>query len=163
WFDRQHGLRRRMDVPADVVFTEEALREGDTGLLANGGTSYGAIFTGGGLAWASLAAVGAGKPPRPRRPPLRVMVAPLVRTRVALRLPREVALGLLDFARLTTSHGTTRYEWNFLAMRCVLTVVEEMASIGAAFDVLGGAPVIYPTFVAYDEFAHRRGPLSNQA
>jgi len=163
WFDRQHGQRRRMDVPDDVVFTEEALREGDAGLLANGGTSYGAIFTGGGLAWASLAAVGAGKPPPPRRMPLRAVVAMLVGTRFLLRLPREATLGVIDFIRFATSHGTTRYEWNFLAMRCFLTLVEELASIGAAFDVLGGAPLIYPSFVAYDEFAHRRGPQSNQA
>ena len=163
WFDRQHGLRRRMDVPDDIVFTEEALRDGDDGLLANGGTSYGAIFTGGGLAWASLAAVGAGKPPPPRRMPVRALVAMCVGTRFALRLPREAALGVIDFIRFALSHGTTRYEWNFLAMRCVLAFVEELASIGAAFDVLGGAPLIYPTFVAYDEFAHRRGPLSNQA
>ena len=163
WFDRQHGLRRRMDVPDDIVFTEEALRDGKDGLLAGGGTSYGAIFTGGGLAWASLAAVGAGKPPPPRRMPVRALVALCVGTRFALRLPREAALGAVDFVRFALSHGTTRYEWNFLAMRCVLAFVEELASIGAAFDVLGGAPLIYPTFVAYDEFAHRRGPLSDQA
>src|SRR5215471_18104863 len=103
WFDRQHGLRRRMDVPDDVVFTEEALRKGDDGLLAGGGTSYGAIFTGGGLAWASLAAVGAGKPPPPRPMPLRALVALCVGTRFALRLPREAALGVVDFIRFAAS------------------------------------------------------------
>jgi hypothetical protein len=163
WFDRRHGLRRRMDVPDDVVFTETALGEGSPGLLANGGTSYGAIFTGGGLAWASLAAGFAGRPPPPRAMPMRALVALAVGARFAARLPREATLGAADFVRFCLSHRTTRYEWNFLVMRCVLTFIEEMASIGAAFDVLGGAPVIYPTFVAYDEFAHRRGPRSDQA
>src|SRR5262249_51565943 len=114
WFDRDHGLPRRMDVPDDVVFAEAQPARGATGLLAGGGTSYGAIFTGGGLAWASLAAVGAGNPPPPRAMPVRALVALAVGVRFAARLPREAALGAVDLLRFYASHGTTRYEWSFL-------------------------------------------------
>src|SRR4029077_11504513 len=73
----------------------------------------------------------------------------------------ELAVAIWDFVRWCRRIHTTRFEWRFLYMRLIVSVVmREVATAGAIVDVLRGVPLIYLDYLGYDEYAHRRGPDS---
>jgi hypothetical protein len=156
WYDR--GLERevRMDLPEDVQAIERELGEGGTALLADG-ASYGAIWCGGvrepGFNVAEYRLVS------PRR-----LVSAAALARLAARLALELGVGAWDFQRWCRKVGTTRFEWRFLYMRLLVSVVmRDVATDLAVADVRRGVPRVFLDYLGYDEYAHRRGPDSELA
>lgn len=174
FFDRALGRIVRMDLAEDVEAIERELEaRGGPGLL-DGGVSYGTIFTGHALdtffnivRWGREASSPSLRPPLPHARRNRfdhlasLLFGAAVAGHVAARTLAEFAVGAHDLLRFFRRHHTTRFEWRFLYMRLFVSVIlRDMASHGAALDVMRGVPVIYADFLGYDEYAHRRGPDS---
>jgi hypothetical protein len=165
WFDRATGREIRMDDGERSLRLDEKLARERPGLL-EGGTSYFSILHGGaalrtfslsGLvdftlkplcrgfnAWDHLASM---------------LVHGVTAVSLGARLGWEVATGLFDGALRVATLGRMKHEPRFFLHRLlVAALMRELAVQGVIVDLARGVPVIYADFVAYDEFAHRRGP-----
>jgi hypothetical protein len=165
WYDRARRREVRMDSGPEACKLVERLAATRRGLLA-GGTSYFSILDGGadlrtfcltGLVDFTL------------RPLCRGfnlwdhaaswMVHGVTAVSLAARLGWEVAAGVVEGARWTASLGRLKHEPRFFLHRLlVAALMRELAVQGVVVDMARGIPVVYADFVAYDEFAHRRGP-----
>ncbi|HZS36821.1 MAG TPA: alkaline phosphatase family protein [Polyangia bacterium] len=186
WFDRKLGRTVRMDLAEDVLAIERSiLRRGHARgrarrptLLDGGGVSYGTIWPAGAAqAFFNVtspiqATLSSGRlDPRARRMVenvydrlLSTWAGLAIAGRLAARFALELGVGVWDFARWCRRIRTTRFEWRFLYMRLVVSVImRDVATQGAVVDVLRGVPVIYVDYLGYDEYAHRRGPDSEMA
>jgi hypothetical protein len=158
WFDRRSGRVRRADNPEDLAEVERRLADAcsSSPLLgaAEGTASYFITFLGG--TKRALLSLATGMLPSGQ---WRIERLAGAIARAVLRAPIVLARGVADMARFVRAYHTTRFEWNFLAMRVLFaTWFEEVAMVGAELDLREGAPMVYINFVAYDEAAHRRGP-----
>jgi hypothetical protein len=171
WYDRRDGREIRMDRAADAAAVEARLAEANPPLL-RGGTSYFSIFSGGaalphfclsGLAgdwpidaltegfsgWDALASG---------------VVHSLTVGRTSARLAIELAAGVRDGIVRSVTLGRFKHEPRFLLHRLLVgALMRELAVQGVVIDVARGVPAIYCDLLAYDEFAHRRGPESPEA
>jgi hypothetical protein len=170
WYDRARRREVRMDSGPEACQLVERLAARNPGLL-RGGTSYFSILDGGadlrtfcltGLVDFTL------------RPLCRGfnfwdhaaswMVHGVTAVSLAARLAREIAAGAVEGAAWTASLGRLKHEPRFFAHRLlVAALMRELVVQGVIVDMARGIPVIYADFVAYDEFAHRRGPDSPSA
>ena len=167
WYDRARRSEVRMDSGPEVCRVEAQVASNAPALLA-GGTSYFSIFAGGAaLRTFSLAGL-ADFTLRPLTRGFNAwdhaaswMVHGVTAVNLAARLGWEITAGLFEGARWTASLGRLKHEPRFFLHRLlVAALVRELAVQGLVVDMARGIPVVYADFVAYDEFAHRRGPDS---
>jgi Type I phosphodiesterase / nucleotide pyrophosphatase len=173
WFDRQLGRTVRMDLAEDVAAVERSIyRRARRPPLLAGGVSYGTIWPAGAAQafFNVLSPVQGTISPRKSRvgnayDRLLSSAAGLqIAGRLLARFALELGVAVWDFARWCRRIRTTRFEWRFLYMRLVVSVImRDVAAQGAVVDVLRGVPVVYIDFLGYDEYAHRRGPDSEMA
>jgi len=165
WYDRKLGRQVRMDLAEDVSALERSLT-GDRRPLLDGGCSYGTIWPGGAedaffnVVLFNYGATSTGKRVRNAYDRLASTAAGLgIAGRVASRFVLELGVGLWDFVRWCRRIRSTRFEWRFLYMRLLVSVVmRDVSTQGAILDILRGVPRIFIDYLGYDEYAHRRGP-----
>jgi hypothetical protein len=170
WFDRQLGRQVRMDLAEDVSALEPDLA-GDRTPLLDGGVSYGTIWPGGAAdAFFNVVLFNRGGRPSSSRARnaydrlVSAVAAAGIAGRVASRFLLELVVGLWDFQRWCRRVGSTRFEWRFLYMRLIVSVImRDVSTQGAVVDILRGVPRIFIDYLGYDEYAHRRGPDSELA
>jgi hypothetical protein len=157
WFDRERGRVCRMDVPEDIARIEVQLLQhaGRRPLFqVLGAACYFSNILGGAVR--AVFTIADGMLPRRAYRTERLVGA---FARATARAPVELARGVVDLFRFRQRSGTTRFEWDWLAMRVLVsTYFEEISTTLAAADLRRGAPMVYIDFLAYDECAHRRGP-----
>ncbi len=174
WYDRRDGREIRMDRASDAAAVEASLSQRNPPLL-RGGTSYFSIFSGGAAlphfclsgnardhpldavdaltagfsTWDALASA---------------LVHSVTAARIASRMASELAAGIWEGAAWSLTLGRLKHEPRFLLHRLLVGVVmHELAVEGILVDVARGVPVAYCDLIAYDEFAHRRGPEAPEA
>jgi hypothetical protein len=165
WYDRATGREVRMDSGPDACRVESRLAQRNRGLL-EGGTSYFSIFGGGsaprtfcltGLVDFTLRPLCAGFNFWDHAASW--MVHGVTAVSLAARLAWELGVGVVEGAARAASLGRLKHEPRFLLHRLlVAALMRELAVQGILVDMARGIPVVYADFVAYDEFAHRRGP-----
>lgn len=162
WYDRNTGLRVRMERPSHAAAVEARLRPGRRGLL-EGGAGYLSILRGGSPTYFSTAAaVGLLEgelPPAPLSPAAAAIVHPLSLVRLVARVASESGVLLGQLLRQVVRTRTTRHELNFLWNRLLVgTLARELAVSELIIDMVRGVPRTFLTLHDYDEAAHRRGP-----
>lgn len=166
WFDRRTGREVRMDRAADAAALERRLARASPGLL-RGGSSYFSILSGGApFPRFCLSGLGGDLVPAGMLERLgaldglaSALTHSLAAARSAVRIAREAADGLADGLRWSARLGRLEHEPRFLLHRMLVgAVLREVALHGMLLDVSRGVPVIYADFLAFDEYAHRRGP-----
>jgi hypothetical protein len=170
WFDRERRHEIRMDSGPEVCRVEAELAARNPALLA-GGTSYFSIFSGGAAPRTFCLAGLVDFTLRPLTKGFNLwdhaaswMVHGVTAVNLAARLGWQVSAGLLEGVQWTLSLGRIKHEPRFFLHRLlVAALMRELAVQGIVVDMARGIPVIYADFVAYDEFAHRRGPDSPAA
>ena len=170
WFDRASGREIRMDNSVDACKLESRLAESSPGLLRDG-TSYFAIFSGAaklsqfclsGLPDFKLAPLSAGFSAWDHL--ATTLVHSITAASVLARGVWEAIAGLAEGVATIASLGRVKHEPQFLLHRLLVNAfMRELAVQGIVIDLARGIPVIYADFIAYDEFAHRRGPDSKLA
>jgi hypothetical protein len=84
--------------------------------------------------------------------------------RASGRLVYELAAGLREGLVWSLTLGRLKHEPRFLLHRMLVgALMHETAVEGTIIDVARGIPVVYCDLIAYDEFAHRRGPDAPEA
>lgn len=170
WYDRVRKKDVRMDEPAECARVEESLLDSGPGLLTNG-ACYFAILNGGasdpafsmsrmarGFPWgsldrkngwdhlASVMAHAAG---------LTVSVGKMATTAVT---------GAWDSLLWSLQKGRLKHEPRYVLNRMLLgDAGVELTTYFTLLDIARGVPAVYSVYAAYDETAHRRGPLSEEA
>lgn len=163
--DHESGHIVRMYEPEAAAKLEWHHSNSGNSQLLEGGSAYSDNFTGGAAeSHFCPSAAGWGAALRAANP--LVVTAFLITNlysllRVAVLLPLELGLALLDFARgLIRGHDLIQ-ELKFIPTRigiCIL--LRELCVIGAKIDISRGLPIIHVNLLGYDEQAHRRGPDS---
>jgi hypothetical protein len=174
WYDRRNGREVRMDRATDAADVEARLAEKSVPLL-RGGTSYFSIFSGG-AAFPHFCLSGrAGEHPLDAVDELTrgfsawdaaasAIVHSVTAARAMGRLTYELAAGIRDGAVWSLTLGRFKHEPRFLLHRLLVgALMHETAVEGAMIDIARGVPVVYCDLIAYDEFAHRRGPDAPEA
>jgi hypothetical protein len=168
WFDRELGRRVQMNAPRDAQEIEQRLgRHSDTSLLADGGHTYFSLFRAGArnrLCMSTLASLEViARSVRSEFEGLLIgrTVSPVEYVRSfmadAWRAVREVCCW-------SRALGDWRHERAFLFSRLMLQRLGwSFAHTKALVDMVRGVPALYMVYGNYDEVAHRRGPLSEQA
>lgn len=86
---------------------------------------------------------------------------------LGIGLPRAAGTaltGALNSARWALHQGKLRHEPRFVLHRALLSrLLTEFATWLTLLDLSRGVPAIYTVYAGYDEVAHRRGPLSEEA
>jgi hypothetical protein len=171
WYDRHDGREIRMDRATDAAAIEARLSLQNPPLL-RGGTSYFSIFSGGAAlphfclsgragdhelhplvegfsAWDALAST---------------ILHSVTLTQAASRLAREFGAGVWEGAVWSLTLGRFKHEPRFLLHRLLVgALMRELAVEGIVIDIARGVPIAYCDLLAYDEFAHRRGPDALEA
>jgi len=170
WYDRATKREIRMDVAEDACRVETKLAEGNPGLLRDG-TSYFAIFSGA----AKLSQFCLSGLPDFKLAPLSAgfnawdhlatgLVHSITAAGVLARGLWEAITGVAGGIATIVTLGRIKHEPRFFLHRLLVNAfMRELAVQGIVIDLARGIPVIYADFVAYDEFAHRRGPDSKLA
>jgi hypothetical protein len=170
WYDRASGREIRMDVAEDACRVETKLAESNPGLLRDG-TSYFAIFSGA----AKLSQFCLSGLPDFKLAPLSAgfnfwdhlataLIHSITAAGVLARGAWEAICGIAEGASTIATLGRVKHEPRFFLHRLLVNAfMRELAVQGIVIDLARGIPVIYADFVAYDEFAHRRGPDSKLA
>ncbi|HET7752293.1 MAG TPA: alkaline phosphatase family protein [Anaeromyxobacteraceae bacterium] len=167
WYDRATGREIRMDTAVDACRVETRFAERNPGLLRDG-TSYFAIFSGAaklsqfclsGLPDFKLAPLSAGFNAWDHL--ATTLVHSITAAGVLARGVWETIAGIAEgIARIATL-GRMKHEPRFFIHRLLVNAfMRELAVQGIVIDLARGIPIVYVDFVAYDEFAHRRGPES---
>src|SRR5512142_1752223 len=174
WYDRRDGREIRMDRASDAAAVEARLAARNPPLL-RGGTSYFSIFSGGAALPHFCLSGRAGDHPLDAVDELTegfsgwdalasALVHSVTAARTASRLATELAAGLWEGAVWSLTLGRLKHEPRFLLHRLLVgTVMHELAVEGIIIDIARGVPVAYCDLLAYDEFAHRRGPDAPEA
>lgn len=163
--DHESGQIVRMYEPEAAAKLETRHTETGNRQLLQDGSAYSDNFTGGAAeSHFCPSAMGWGAALRAVNP--LVLLAFLFTNlysflRVAILLPLELGLALLDFTRgLVRGHDFIK-ELKFIPTRigiCIL--LRELCVIGAKIDINRGLPIIHLNLLGYDEQSHRRGPDS---
>lgn len=136
--------------------------------LLGGGSSYSNIYRGGAAVTRfSMASLGWGdffRASRPRHIPLVVLTHGIDVVKTAFWSTWELTIGLPHLARAVRAGQPLGEELHFLQARVGVTVVlRDALSTLATIDLSRGLPVIHLDLLGYDEWAHRRGPTSDDA
>jgi len=179
WFDKRRGREVRMDRADDARLLEDELEQAGLPLLRHGSV-YCSIFSGGAnlRRWAlsgwdeDLCAEDFGMEEisrAPLAPQLHdALAAALVHSatfgRIATALGLDVASALVETAQWVAHVGSLQHEPQFLLHRVMTECLfAEFAANSCVIDIARGTPIVYACFIGYDEYAHRRGPLSRRA
>jgi hypothetical protein len=168
WFDRELGRRVQMNTPTDAEAIEQRLgRNSDASLLADGGHTYFSLFRAGAGNRMCMSTLSSLK-----------VIARSVRSEFEFLLTGRTVSPcayLRSFAadswkavrevwRWARALGDWRHEKAFLFSKLMLQRLGwSIAHTKAMVDMVRGVPAIYLVYGNYDEVAHRRGPLSEQA
>jgi hypothetical protein len=168
WYDRDFGRIIRMNVPRDAYSVEQRLGTfGRGSLLEDGGTAYLSLFRAQATNRLSMTSLA----------DLKSMSASLVQDLKGIRGPkRRGVLAYLrhlfhdtwhagrDALRWSRRLGDARHEREYVLNRFFMIQLGwELSHSRALIDMVRGVPAIYLVFGSFDEIAHRRGPLSEQA
>ena len=174
WYDRRDGREVRMDRASDAASVEVHLSEKNPPLL-RGGTSYFSIFSGGAALPHFCLSGRAGDNPLGAVDELTAgfsawdalasaIVHSVTVARTTSRVSGDLAAGLWEGAVWSLTLGRIKHEPRFLLHRLLVGgVMHELAVEGTIIDIARGIPVAYCDLIAYDEFAHRRGPDAPEA
>ncbi len=171
WYDRRSGREVRMDRASDAAEVEARLSERNPPLL-RGGTSYFSIFSGGAALPHFCLSGLSGDPPLEALAEgfsgwdalASAIVHSVTAARTAGRLAHELVTGVWEGAIWSLTLGRLKNEPRFLLHRLLVgALMRELAVEGMIIDIARGVPVVYCDLIAYDEFAHRRGPDSPEA
>lgn len=168
WHDKGRGKDVRMDDAVECLRLERSLR--GPGLL-HGGSTYFSIVSGSASEPAFCTSrlarelrVG-GPDPKNAWDHLASTLAHALPLGIGLSRAAGTALaGTLDSARWALMQGRLRHEPRFVLHRALLSrLLAEFATWLTLLDLSRGVPAIYTVYAGYDEVAHRRGPLSEEA
>ena len=158
WHEKESGRTLVSNHPRDAAEIERRLSSGH-GLLANGGTSRGNMFSGDApRCTITMAAIGDRS--RSHASDLFAYFSD------PYGLLRTIWLSLADVARERWAARRQRREgaphihrsWLYSLIRASITVVMRDLNVAMlAADIVEGVPVSYATFVGYDEVAHHSG------
>lgn len=171
WYDRRDGREVRMDRATDAAAIEASLAARNPPLL-EGGASYFSIFSGGAALPHFCLSGLAGEYPLDALADgfsawdaaASALVHSVTAARTAGRAAAELASGLREGAAWSLSLGRLKHEPRFLLHRVLVGVLmRELAVEGVILDLSRGVPAVYCDLLAYDEFAHRRGPDAPEA
>jgi hypothetical protein len=174
WYDRRTGREIRMDRASDAAEIEGRLSQKNPPLL-RGGTSYFSIFSGGAALPHFCLSGKAGDHPLDAVDELThgysgwdalasAIVHSVTAARTAGGLIHELGSGLWEGAAWSLTLGRLKHEPRFLLHRLLVgALMHELAVEGTIIDIARGVPVTYCDLLAYDEFAHRRGPDAPEA
>lgn len=168
WHDKQRRKDVRMDDAAECLRLEESLR--GPGLL-RGGSTYFSIVSGG----ASEPAFCTSRLAREIRfggpdekngwDQLATLLGHALP--VARGLPKmagAAVTGAFNSALWSVRQRKLRHEPRFVLHRALLSqLLTEFATYLTLLDLSRGVPSIYTVYAGYDEIAHRRGPLAEEA
>lgn len=168
WHDKNRRKDVRMDDAAECLRLEESL--GGPGLL-HGGSTYFSIVSGSAsepaFCTSRLArALKVGGPdPKNGWDHLASTLAHTLPLGIGLpRAAGSALTGTLESARWALLQGRLRHEPRFVLHRALLSrLLAEFATWLTLLDVSRGVPAIYTVYAGYDEVAHRRGPLAEEA
>ncbi|MGQ0504157.1 MAG: alkaline phosphatase family protein [Myxococcaceae bacterium] len=167
WYDRALVKEIHMNVPKDALLVEQHLKvRPENSLLEGGGTSYLSLFRAdatnrmcmSALADMKVAAKAIVKDLKGVRGPKRQPVWRFIR-----ELVRDTWRTGLDVFRWGRRLKDFRHEREYVANRFFMMLGWELAHSRTLIDMVRGVPAIYLVFGNFDEVAHRRGPLSEQA
>jgi len=166
WYEKDAKLSVNFKNPLSAALVEDRLNR-FPGLL-EGGSSYSNMFSG--KAARSVATYGSattldiGKRLRGLQIFLLVLLNIVTVLRTLYYTVREFAVEIHDWLRSMIRGELQRSEYLFPLFRILMNVwVREIITIGALTDIANGSPAVYVSFLAYDELAHQRGPLSKSA
>jgi uncharacterized membrane protein YvlD (DUF360 family) len=159
WWEKDRGAAMVTNHPRDAAALEQRHSDG-RGLLHAGGASRANILSGDAThSMLTMSTVLARRPPIGRdysayfaRPygvahTIVLVVADLVRERFAARRQRR------DDVRPRIVRG-----WSYAVVRAWAVVIQRDLQVASVVgDMLAGCPVVYTTFLAYDEVAHHSG------
>lgn len=158
WWDRELGRLVVTNRPADTALVERRVAS-EPGLLA-GGVAVSTMFTGGAASWYLVVSRG----PRDVGPSAgyrRFLADPSVGVRVTALTVGEMLKELYQ-ARRQREHGVEprvrRGGWYVPARGLTNVALRDLSTSMVAGALEQGAPVVYATFVDYDEIAHHAGP-----
>jgi len=167
WYERDQDLHINFKNPLNVGVVENRLNTLYPGLL-EGGSSYSNMFSGG--ASTSVATLGTFASVNIARRLRGLQIFMLVLTnfltvlRTAYYTIKEFLIELNDWFYALRHGLIQRGEYLFPLYRILMNVwVREVITIGVLTDIARGTPSIYASYLAYDELAHQRGPLSKSA
>ncbi|HUW32732.1 MAG TPA: alkaline phosphatase family protein [Planctomycetota bacterium] len=166
WYEKDAKLSVNFKNPLNAALVEERLNR-FPGLL-EGGSSYSNMFSG--KAARSVATYGStttldiGKRLRGLQIFLLVLLNLITVLRTIFYTVWEFAVEIHDWLRSMARGELQRAEYLFPLFRILMNVwVREIITVGALTDIANGSPAVYVSFLAYDELAHQRGPLSRSA
>lgn len=172
WYDKQRGKEVRMDDVEEALRLEESLLHLGPGLL-EGGSIYFSIIAGGASdpAFAmSRMAFGipfGGKDDEKKNgwDHLATLLAHAIPfAKAGARMAGQALPRTLNSLLWSIEKGSTRHEARYMLNRMLLAeLAQQVAAYFTALDVARGVPAIYTVCAGYDEVAHRRGPLSEEA
>lgn len=168
WFERDLGREVRMNAPKDAVAIEARLRAmRPTSLLAGGGSSYLTLFQADARNLMCMTALADIKQAaRNMKGNLRGISAPRRRSpiRYLRDLLRDAWHSGLDVFRWARKVNDWRHEKQYFMNRFfMMNLAWQLSHTQALMDMMRGVPSIYLVFGNFDEVAHRRGPMSEQA
>jgi len=166
WYEKDAKLSVNFKNPLSAALVEDRLNR-FPGLL-EGGSSYSNMFSG--KAARSVATYGStttldiGKRLRGLQILLLVLLNIVTVLRTLYYTVLEFAVEIRDWLRNIIRGELQRGEYLFPLFRILMNVwVREVITVGALTDIANGSPAVYVSFLAYDELAHQRGPLSRSA
>jgi hypothetical protein len=167
WYEKDTDLHVNFKNPLSAGLVQERLDARFEGVL-KGGSSYSNMFSG--EADTAVATFGAFTQLNIARRlrGLQLLVLALINIITVFRTVyytvREFAIELNDWAHFIRHRLIQRSEYLFPLYRILMNVwVRELITVGAMTDIARGSPSIYVSYMAYDELAHQRGPLSKSA
>ena len=166
WYEKEGKISVNFKNPLSAGLVEERLNR-FPGLL-EGGSSYGNMFSG--KAARSVATYGSFTTMdiARRLRGWQIFLLMLINLVTVLRMIFytfwEFGVEIHDWLRHMVRGELQRGEYLFPLFRIVMNVwVREIITVGASTDVANGTPVVYVSFMAYDELSHQRGPASKSA
>jgi hypothetical protein len=164
FLDRRTGKEVYFGNAFDAARLEENELAGRFGILANSGSSYFNIFSGG-ASRSSFTTTGIGRRALWRDRALRAAQLPhlllawaLALPRIAWRLAVEVALELFDIARGWLRSERSRGEFSVVLRGLLNTFLDQLAITAVRGEIAAGTRYLFVNFIAYDKASHLRGP-----
>jgi len=168
WYEKEGDLHINFKNPLSAGIVEGRLNGHGTPGLLSGGSSYSNVFSGG--AATAVATLGSFTSLNiaQRLRWLHLMALILINLFTVVRTLAftvwEACLEIYDWVVAIKHRIIQRSEYLFPLYRILLNVwVREVITIGALTDIARGTPVVYVTYLSYDELAHQRGPFSKSA
>lgn len=164
FLDRRTGREIYFGNAFDAARLEENEFAGRFGILANSGSSYFNIFTGGAsrssfttAAW-GRGALWKDRALRAAQLPHLLFAWALALPRIAWRLAVELALELFDIARGWLHRERSRGQSSFVLRGLVNTFLDQLTITAVRGEIAAGTRYLYVNFISYDKAAHLRGP-----